>query len=46
MTPFPTCDHNYTTIWWPMSIGAEVDVKSLTNSDSWREGRRIVNIGV
>ena len=32
--PFPTCDHDYTTIWGPMSIGAEVEVKSLPNSDS------------
>jgi len=29
-----------------MSIEAEVEVKSLPNSDSWREGRRIVNLGV
>jgi len=30
----------------PMSIGAEVEVKSLPNSDSWREGHRIVKLGV
>jgi len=30
----------------PMSIGAEVEVKSLPNSDSWRQGRRMVNLGV
>ena len=48
-TSVPTCDHDYTTIWGPMSIGAEVEVnteRSLPNSDSWREGRRIVNLGV
>ena len=29
-----------------MSIGVEVEVKSLSNSDSWGEGRIIVNIAV
>ena len=29
-----------------MSVGAEVEVKSLPNSDSWREGRRIVKLVV
>ena len=45
-TPFPTCDPDYTTIWGPISIGAKVKVKYLPNSDSWRDGRRIVNLNV
>ena len=44
--PFPTCDRDYTTVWGPMSFGAEVKVKSLANTDLWREGQRIVNLGV
>ena len=29
-----------------MSIGAEVEANSLSNSDVWIEGQKIVNIGV